>query len=306
MKKSHGHLQQDTEMIFKFIKENRSSFPVKKMCHVFNVSPSGYYRWIKAPISTRQIEKDHLKKRIQELFEQHNGMVGSPIITADLHDQPEFSNVSRQRVARMMKEMGLKCRTVKKFVVTTDSKHTEPVAPNLLDRKFTVSSPDLVWVTDITYLKIGSKWHYLTVFIDLFSRIVVGWDLSDSLERHSAIRALNKAILRRHPGQGLMVHSDRGVQYASSDFRALLQKRGFVQSMSRKGNCWDNAVAESFFHTIKTQMIHHCTFHNVAEAEQTIFHYIEVYYNRQRKHSTNGYKAPAQYELEWWDDRKAA
>jgi len=252
------------------------------------------------------MENERLKRRIRELFARHNGMAGSPMITADLHDDPEFSRVSRNRVARLMREMGLKCRTVKKFVVTTDSKHNEPVAPNLLDRNFTVSSPDLVWVTDITYLKVGAKWYYLTVFIDLFSRIVVGWDLSSSLERHSAIRALNKSILRRCPGQGLMIHSDRGVQYASADFRNILQKNKFVQSMSRKGNCWDNAVAESFFHSIKTQLIHHCKFQNVADAERALFNYIEVYYNRQRKHSTNGYMAPALYELEWWNNRKAA
>lgn len=293
-------------MKFQFIEKNRSSFPVKKMCHVLRVSQSGYYRWRKAPLSPWQLENERLKKRIRDLFAEHNGMAGSPMITADLHDEPEFSKVSRPRVARLMREMGLKCRTVKKFVVTTDSKHNEPLAPNLLDRQFTVSSPDRVWVSDITYLKVGRKWHYLTVFIDLFSRIVVGWDLSASLERHSAIRALNKSILRRRPGQGLMVHSDRGVQYASGDFRAVLQKHGFLQSMSRKGNCWDNAVAESFFHSIKTQLIHHCRFQNVAEAEQTLFSYIEVYYNRQRKHSTNGYRSPAQYEMEWWNYKKAA
>jgi putative transposase len=293
-------------MRFQFIEVNRSSFPVKKMCHILKVSQSGYYRWRKAPLSPRQIENERLKRRIRELFAKHNGMAGSPMITADLHDDPEFSKVSRPRVARLMREMGLKCRTVKKFVVTTDSKHNDPVAPNLLDRNFNVSSPDRVWVTDITYLKVGRKWHYLTVFLDLFSRIVVGWDLSASLERHSAIRGLNKSILRRCPGQGLMIHSDRGVQYASADFRGVLQKQGFVQSMSRKGNCWDNAVAESFFHSIKTQLIHHCRFQNVAEAEQALFNYIEVYYNRQRKHSTNGYKAPALYEQEWWNNRKTA
>jgi putative transposase len=205
-----------------------------------------------------------------------------------------------------MKEMGLKCRYVKKYVPTTDSKHDEPVAPNLLDREFSTPTPDTVYVTDITYLKVGSKWHYLTVFIDLFSRIVVGWDLNNSLERHSAIRALDKAILRRRPGQGLMIHSDRGVQFASNDFRTVLRQHHFVQSMSRKGNCWDNAVAESFFHSIKTQMINHNKFQNVAEAEQALFNYIEVYYNRRRKHSTNGYKSPAQYEMEWWNMRKAA
>jgi putative transposase len=293
-------------MKFKFIENNRSSFPVKKMCHILKVSQSGYYRWRKAPLSSLKIENERLRARINKLFEEHKGMVGSPMITADLNEDPEFAKVSRPRVARHMKEMGLKCHTIKKFVVTTDSKHKEPVSPNLLDRQFTVPTPDTVWVTDITYLKVGRKWHYLTVFIDLFSRIIVGWDLSESLERYSAMRALNKAILRRRPGQGLMIHSDRGIQYASGDFRAIIKKHGFIQSMSRKGNCWDNAVAESFFHSIKTQMIHHCKFQNVTEAEQALFNYIEVYYNRRRKHSTNGYKSPADYELECWNNKKAA
>ena len=293
-------------MKFQFIESHRSSFPVKKMCHVLSVSQSGYYRWRKAPVSPRKAEKKKLQSRIKELYAEHKGMIGSPMLTADLRDDVEFSKISRNRVARHMKEMGLKCRSVKRFVVTTDSKHGELVAPNLLDRQFTVPTPDTVYVTDITYLKVGRKWHYLTVFIDLFSRIVVGWDLSDSLERHSAIRALNKAVQRRRPGQGLMIHSDRGVQYASSDFRTVLQKHHFIQSMSRKGNCWDNAVAESFFHSIKTQMIHHCKFQNVKETEQALFNYIEVYYNRRRRHSTNGYKSPAQYEMEWWNNRKAA
>ena len=293
-------------MKFKFIEHNRLSFPVKKMCQVLKVSSSGYYRWRKAPLSCLRIENEKLKDRIKELFEEHSGMVGSPIITADLNEEPGFSKVSRNRVARHMKEMGLKCRTVKKFVVTTDSKHKEPVSPNLLDRQFMVPAPNTVWVSDITYLRVGTKWHYLTVFIDLFSRIVVGWDLSESLERYSVMRALNKAIVRRRPSQGLMIHSDRGIQYASSDFRAVLKKHCFIQSMSRKGNCWDNAVAESFFHSIKTQMIHHCKFQNVAETEHALFNYIEVYYNRRRKHSTNGYKSPANYELEYWNNSKAA
>jgi putative transposase len=293
-------------MKFKFIENNRSSFPVKKMCHVLKVSQSGYYRWRKAPLSSLRIENGRLRARINELFKEHNGMVGSPMITADLNEDPEFSKVSRNRVARHMKDMGLKCRSVKKFVVTTDSKHQEPVSPNLLDRQFTVPTPDTVWVSDITYLRVGRKWHYLTVFIDLFSRIVVGWDLSESLERYSAMRALNKAILRRRPSPGLMIHSDRGIQYASGNFRAILKKHRFIQSMSRKGNCWDNAVAESFFHSIKTQMIHHCKFQSVVETEQAIFNYIEVYYNRRRKHSTNGYKSPANYELECRNNKKAA
>ena len=233
-------------MKFKFIEKNRSSFPVKKMCHVLKVSQSGYYRWRKAPLSSLKIENERLRARINELFKEHNGMVGSPMITADLRAEPEFSKVSKNRVARHMQEMGLKCRATRKFVVTTDSRHSEPVAPNILDRQFSPESPNSAWVSDITYVKVGSKWNYLTVFIDLYSRIVVGWDLSASLERHSMIHAFEKALWRRRPPSGLLVHSDRGVQYASADFRNLLTKNGFIQSMSRKGNCWDNAVAESF------------------------------------------------------------
>lgn len=293
-------------MKYQFIQNNCSSFPVKKMCQALRVSPSGYYCWRKNTFSVRNAENDRLKISIKQLFKQHGGMVGSPTITADLRDDPEFSHVGKNRVARLMREMGLKCGSIKKFVVTTDSKHNKPVSPNLLNRQFDVPAPNKVWVSDITYVKVGRKWHYLTVFIDLFSRIVVGWDLSPSLERYSAMHALQKAILRRNPGEGLMIHSDRGVQYASADFRAILKDYGFIQSMSRKGNCWDNAVAESFFHTIKTQLIHHIRFKNVDQAEQIIFNYIEAYYNRRRKHSTNNYKTPALYEAEWYKKRKAA
>ena len=286
-------------MRYQFIQKNRSSFPVMKMCRTFNISPSGFYHWQNRPCSARQDENNRIKQRISELYIEHKGMVGSPMITADLRSEPEFAAVSKNRVARHMRDMGLRCRTTKKFVVTTDSKHNEPVAPNILNREFSVSSPNTAWVSDITYVKVGPKWQYLTVFIDLFSRIVVGWDLSESLERHSMIRAFQKALWRRRPGEGLLVHSDRGVQYASGDFRELLKEKKFVQSMSRKGNCWDNAVAESFFHTLKTQLIYHRRFQNKDEMEKALFNYIEIYYNRRRRHSTNGYQTPALFESEW-------
>lgn len=293
-------------MRYKFIQQNHSSFPVVKMCRVLNCYPSGYYRWLKMPDTGRNQSNDSLKERIRELFEEHSEMAGSPMITADLRSEPEFSKVGKNRVARIMKDEGLRCKTVRKFVTTTDSRHKEPVADNLLNREFKVSSPNRVWAGDITYLRVGRRWYYLSVFIDLFSRIVVGWDLSDSLERHSTIKALNKAILRRRPDRGLMVHSDRGIQYASGDFRMQLETNGFVQSMSRKGNCWDNAVVESFFHTFKTQLTHHVCFKNVQEAEQSLFNYIEVYYNRRRRHSTNNYKSPVSFEEEWLEYKKAA
>jgi putative transposase len=293
-------------MKYLFVRENRSSFPVTKMCHTLNISPSGFYRWQKRLCSARQSENKHLRQRIRELYAEHKGMAGSPMITADLRSEPEYPKVGKNRVARHMKDMGLRCKATKKFVVTTDSKHNEPVAPNLLNRKFTVSSPNSVWVSDITYVKVGRRWQYLTVFIDLFSRIIVGWDLSESLERHSMIRAFNKALWRRTPSQGLLVHSDRGVQYASADFRKLLKEHKFVQSMSRKGNCWDNAVAESFFHTLKTQLIYHRKFEDQSEAEQALFNYIEIYYNRRRRHSTIGYQSPAMFESNWVKIENAA
>jgi len=293
-------------MKYQFIENYRSEFTVKKMCLSFKISVSAYQHWKKREPSPRQIRRDRLKKRIAELYVEHNGMAGSPMITADLRDDSDFFNVSPNTVARLMREMNLKCRTAKKFVATTDSKHNEPVAPNLLNREFNVKTPNTVWVSDITYLKIGYSWYYLAVFIDLFSRSVVGWDLSNSLERYSVIKALNKAIMRRRPDKGLMIHSDRGVQYASKDFKRNLENNGFVQSMSRKGDCWDNAVAESFFHTLKTQLIHHVRFNSFQEAERILFKYIEIYYNQRRKHSSNCWKAPAHYEQAWHSLKRVA
>jgi putative transposase len=293
-------------MRYRFVKENRSSFPVVKMCQILRVSSSGFYRWNNAPLSQRKKESRLLRRRVFELYKEHKGMAGSPMITADLRAEPEFPKVSKNRVARHMKDMGLRCKTKKKYVVTTDSKHSNPIAPNLLNREFTASSPDRVWVGDITYLRVGAKWYYLSVFMDLFSRIVVGWDLSESLDRHSMIYAFQKALMRRRPAQGLLVHSDRGVQYSSAEFRGLLQENQCVQSMSRKGNCWDNAVAESFFHTLKTQLIYHMRFKDKDEAEQALFNYIEVYYNRRRRHSTIGYKSPAMFEMDWMKKRGVA
>ncbi len=171
-------------MNFQFMQDNRSSFPVKKICQVLNISQSGFYRKIKAPVSTRKRENERLKIRIKEICQQHNGMVVSPMVTADLYDVTERSSVSRPRVARLIQEMGLKCRTPRKFVAPTNSKHNNSVAPNILNRCFSQSAPDSAWVSDITYLPVGRKWLYLTVFIDLFARMVVGWELSDSLERH--------------------------------------------------------------------------------------------------------------------------
>lgn len=291
---------------YEAVQAHRSQFPVTKMCRILSISESGFYKWSNRFPSPRELEDIELTIRIKELYNEHNGHAGVPMITADLKSDERFSHVGKRRVARIMRENNLRCRYTRKYKTTTDSRHNEPVAENILDRNFQVSVPNEVWVGDITYLKIGSQWYYLSVFIDLFSRMVVGWDLSDSLERSSTIKALRKAIMRRQPGPGLMIHSDRGGQYASCEFRELLQKRGFIQSMSRKGNCWDNAVAESFFHTLKNQYLHHTVFRNSTEAGYGLFKYIEVYYNRRRRHSTNGWKSPVQYETDWYEMKKAA
>ncbi|CAG36443.1 related to transposase [Desulfotalea psychrophila LSv54] len=258
-------------MHYTFIRNHHSHFTVKKMCQTLLISESGYYRWLQEPISKRCRENNILKNRIQELYVEHGGMVGSPMVTADLRAEAQFADVGKNRVARIMKESSIQCKSLKKYKTTTDSNHAFPVAPNILNRNFTVAAPNKVWVGDITYIKVGNKWAYLSVFIDLYSRIVVGWDLSTSLEKESTIWALRKAILRRNPPKEMLVHSDRGVQYASKEYRQLLQEKGFRQSMSRKGNCWDNAVAESFFHTLKTQYIHHRSFRDIEAAKYGAF-----------------------------------
>jgi putative transposase len=199
--------------------------------------------------------------------------------------------VSKNRVARRMKAMGLRSIYRRKYRTTTDSKHSHPVADNLLQRNFTTDGPDKVWVSDITYIATTRGWLYLTVFIDLFSRTVVGWALSSSLSAEMVLTALSRAVRNRRPGSGLIIHSDRGVQYACSDFRKVLKKHKYVQSMS-----WDNAVAESFFGIIKSELIHQERFKGPQDTLRAIFEYIEIYYNRKRKHSTLGYKTPAQFE----------
>jgi len=282
-------------MKYQFISDNRSIHKVKKMCQVLLVSTSGYYRWEKSPISHRELENESIKKDILSVYEKRKGRVGSPMITPELREG-NWPSISENRVARLMKAMGLKCKMVKRFKVTTDSNHSEPVAENLLNRNFTVSEPNKVWVTDITYVKVGAGWLYLTVFIDLFSRAVVGWALSESLSTDAVVKALLRGVWKRTVLKGLMIHSDRGCQYASKLFRNHLNDFGFIQSMSRKGNCWDNAVAESFFHSFKNELVYQTNFKNKKEAKREIFEYIEIYYNTERRHSANGRLSPVNFE----------
>jgi putative transposase len=269
-------------------------FPVVKMAKVLGVSTSGYYAWLKRPESRRAQENRRLDALVRAEFEGSEKRSGSLKITEALVAKGE--NVRRKRVAKRMQVMGIRSKVGRKFRVTTDSKHSEPVAPNLLQRRFTVARPNQVWVTDITYLWTNAGWAYLTVFLDLYSRLVVGWAVSTSLSHEAVLKALWRAVGRRRPGPGLMVHSDRGIQYACAAFRDSLADLHFVQSMSRKGNCWDNAVAESFFRTLKTEWYYGTKLRDVNHARDELLEYIERFYNSNRLHATLGYLTPMGFE----------
>ncbi len=259
-----------------------------------HVSRSCYYQWLNTPKTKRAEENDLLIDQLKALFKKGRGSYGTRRLKNRFAEQGVI--VSRRRIGRLMVQAGLWCKTKKKFKVTTDSKHNKPIAPNLLERQFSVSQADRYYVGDITFIHTQEGWLYLAVVIDLFSRKIVGWSMDDRMKAKLVNDALLMAIWKRKPKNGLVWHTDRGSQYASESHRAILAEHHIIQSMSRKGNCWDNAVSESFFHTLKTELIHHCQFKNRNEAKQTIFEYIEVFYNRERIHSANGYLSPVEYE----------
>jgi len=281
-------------MKYQFIKDNSSGFSVEGMAAALNVSRSGYYACLSRPRSRRAEDNIRLDVEIKSVYERSQRRYGSVKITRELLKRGK--KYSRNRVASRMREMGVASKARKKFKATTHSKHNHPVAPNLLNRNFTASAPNEVWVSDITYIRTKSGWSYLTVFIDLFSRIVTGWAISTSLNHEMVLEAFQKAFWRRKPGKGLIVHSDQGVQYACDEFRKTLKKHGFIQSMSRKGDCWDNAVAESFFKTVKTEWAYHIYFQDIHHVKREAFEYLEMFYNRERLHATLGYQSPAEYE----------
>lgn len=264
------------------------------MCLMLQVSTAAYYDWCKRSKSEREIENEKLTELIKVIFEGQRDGCGSRVIKKALFRQGH--KVSRRRIGRLMKKAGLRCKTRKKFKATTNSKHNNPVAPNILDRQFVQAKPNQAWVGDITYVWTAEGWLYLATVIDLFSRRIVGWSMGDRMTADLVNDALLAAIWQRKPGKGLLWHTDRGSQYASHSHRQLLKQHGIIQSMSRKGNCWDNAVAESFFHTLKTGHVNHKKYQTRSEAQQDIFEYIEVFYNRQRLHSTNDYWSPVDYE----------
>lgn len=281
-------------MRYGFIRDHSIEFHVENACRVLNVSASGYYAWSGRDPSEREIDDARLIDKIRGAYDASDGVYGVRRVHRQLVADGE--SCSRNRVARLMRRCGITARRRRKYRVTTDSKHSFPVAENLLDREFFSGGPNQVWASDITYIWTQEGWLYLAAVIDLHSRMVVGWSMNERLDRSLALDALSMAAGRRNPGPGLIHHSDRGSQYASTDYQAALTEREMRCSMSRKGDCWDNAVAESFFSTLKTERVHHRLYHSRAEARRDIFEYIEVFYNRVRLHSTLGYLSPVQFE----------
>ena len=282
-------------MKFEFIDAQKAHFPVDFMCQQLGVSRSGYYAWKERPESERQKADEALAQEVEKVHQESRGTYGSPRVHAELRARGR--KVGRKRVARLMNRRGLRARKRRRFVRTTDSRHNQPVAPNLLERDFSPGQPNSTWAADITYIWTLQGWLYLAVVLDLFSRRVVGWAMSQSIDRHLVLNALDMALQSRQPPRGLLLHSDRGSQYASEDYQRLLAARGIQCSMSRKGNCWDNAVAESFFSSLKMELVHDADLATHEQARAALFEYIEVFYNRKRRHSSLGYLSPVEFEL---------
>ncbi len=264
------------------------------MCEVLDVTRSGYYAWEKRPPSKHQLTDEELLVHIRDAFRRSRGTYGSPRIYAELKERG--LNVGRHRVARLMRQDGLQARRKKRYRRTTNSEHGLPVAPNLLERRFDVSEPNAVWAADLTSLWTQEGWLYLAVILDLYSRRVVGWAMDDNMRKELALKALEMALKQRRPPPGLMHHSDQGSQYASRAYREALTAADAVCSMSRRGDCYDNAVVESFFSTLEAELEDRCYWETRESARMAIHEYIEVFYNRRRRHSYIGDVSPADYE----------
>ena len=280
---------------------------MRLMCRVLSVSPSGFYAAQRRVPSTRDRRDEALKLKVRTAHTKSRRRYGAPRVHAELQAQGE--QVGKKRVARLMREDGLVARRRRRFVRTTDSRHSHPIAANLLDRQFgvdQVAGPNRVWVSDLTYVPTREGWLFLATVLDLASRRVVGWAMRETLEAELALAALRMALADRRPAPGLVHHSDRGSQYACSDYRALLDAHGLVASMSKKADCWDNAVAESFFASLETELILESDWLTRDAARQAIFEYIEAWYNRERRHSSLGYRSPVHYEAEVLTSRMAA
>jgi putative transposase len=280
---------------FAFVKEHRILWPVSAICRVLKVSRSGFFAWLKRKPPARQQRRTELIGKIKAVYEQNRGLYGSPRVYRALLIDGQV--VSRNTVAKLMRQEKMRARTRRRWVPrTTDSRHRRPVAPNVLDRDFSASAPDRKWVADITYVPTEEGWLYVAAVLDCFSRRIVGWSMADHLQTDLAGGALRMALQQRRPAEGLLHHSDRGVQYASEDYQRLLTGHGMEVSMSGKGDCWDNAVMESFWATLKTELVHQERYQTRVQAQASIFEYIEVFYNRKRLHSSLGYVSPESFE----------
>jgi len=273
---------------YAWIDSQRRQYPLERLCEAVEVSLSGFHRYRQEPESPRTGANRDLLTAIRARHCESDGVYGAPRIHRDLLDEGRPCGL--QRVQRLMRRNGIRSCVRRRYKVTTDSHHAHPVAPNLLKQEFTVAAPNRAWVADITYIRTDEGWLYLATVLDLYSRALIGWAMSERINRELVMQAMTMAIQNRKPAPGLIHHSDRGSQYASDDFQKL------VPSMSGAGNCYDNAVMESFFHSLKTERVHHRHYATRAEARADLFHYIEVFYNRRRRHSSIGYQSPLGYE----------
>lgn len=275
-----------------------SEFPVKKMCQILEIKRSAYYAWLKRGKSNRQNANNNILEEIVKIRKNPKKQsYGAPSLCAEL--KAKGFPCSKNRVAKIMKKANIQAKTKKKWKATTNSNHDLPVAPNLLEQNFSADNPNKVWTSDITYIWTEQGWLYLAVILDVFSRQIIGWAMNERMTKDLVLDAIKQAYDRRNPGTDVIFHSDRGVQYASYAVRDLLKSICFKQSMSRKGNCWDNAVTESFFHTLKTELIFWRKYQTREAAKKDIFDYIEIFYNRERRHSTLGYISPVKFENNW-------
>lgn len=281
-------------MKYAFIQSQQSFFPVQLLCETMAVCKSGYYKWCQPSVSQRVRANERLDVHIKACFVEHKQRYGSPRITSELREQG--ITCSENRVAARMKALGIQAKAKRKYKATTNSNHSLPVAPNLLEQNFSAEAPNQKWVSDITYIWTEEGWLYLAVVMDLFSRMVIGYAMSKRMDKRLVIDALRMALFRRKFPCGVIVHSDRGSQYCANDYQTLLADHGLICSMSKRGDCYDNAAMESWNHSLKVELVHDERYATRLHAEKSVTEYIEFYYNVKRRHSANGQQTPLAYE----------
>jgi len=281
---------------YAYIRETQYQHSVSRLCDLLEVSTSGYYDWCDRPMSSRAVKNQQLLSKLRCFHQASFRTYGAPRLHKDLLDSGE--QLSQNRVARLMRQANIKAKTAKRFVITTHSKNTLAPAPDLLQRQFTTTCKDVAWVTDTTFIKTRKGWLYLATVLDLYSRKIIGWAMSSRNNKQLVCDALTMALWRRNRPKDVIIHSDQGSTYASNDYLSLLKEHQLIPSMSRKGECLDNAVAESFFGSLKTEWVDDQDYKTHEEARKSLFEYIEMFYNRKRRHSYLGYKSPAQFERE--------